>query len=189
MKRFWIAALLIAGTLPALSQTPPSPGSIEAHPTWPQSTTDALKTVDGTISALYAAISGPAGQKRDWNAFRSLFLPDARLVVTRVAGVANATKTDAVILSVDDYVNRVSTRFETSGFFERGIASRKEEYGVITHVWTTYESRHKTDDPTPFARGINSVELLKANGRYYIVQVMWDSERPNNEIPKEYLPK
>ena len=184
-----VGASLIAQTAPPAAAPAPVVGSIEKHSDWPQSTSEDVKTVDGITAALYAGISGGAGQKRDWNKFRALFIPDARLIITRVAGVGGATKGDAVLMSVDDYVNRVSARFEANGFFEHGIAMRKEEYGVVTHVWTTYESRRKADDDTPFARGINSVELLKANGRYYIVQVMWDSERPGNEIPKEYLPK
>ena len=184
-----IGAGLNAQTAPPAAVPAPMVGSIEKHSDWPQATGEDVKTVDGITAALYAGISGGAGQKRDWNKFRSLFIPDARLVITRIAGVGGATQGDAVIMSVDDYVNRLSARFEANGFFEHGIAMRKEEYGVVIHVWTTYESRHKADDPAPFARGINSVELLKANGRYYIVQVMWDSERPGNEIPKEYLPK
>src|SRR5687768_11353361 len=38
---------------------------------------------DAIIAALYGAISGPAGQKRDWDRFRPLFIPDARLVFAR----------------------------------------------------------------------------------------------------------
>src|SRR5687768_12272338 len=38
---------------------------------------------DAIIAALYGAISGPAGQKRDWARFRPLFIPDGRLIVAR----------------------------------------------------------------------------------------------------------
>ncbi len=38
-----------------------------------------VETVDGIIAALYGSISGPVGQERDWNRFRSLFTPDGRL--------------------------------------------------------------------------------------------------------------
>ena len=33
---------------------------------------------DAIIAALYDVISGPAGQPRDWNRFRSLFAPGAK---------------------------------------------------------------------------------------------------------------
>jgi hypothetical protein len=41
-----------------------------------------VASVDAIIKALYDVISGPAGQKRDWNRFRSLFAPGARLMPT-----------------------------------------------------------------------------------------------------------
>lgn len=34
------------------------------------------------------------------------------------------------------------------------------------------------------ARGIKSFELLHSANRWYIVQMYWDSERPDNMIPK-----
>ena len=37
-----------------------------------------MKSIDSILTALYGVISGPAGE-RDWNRFRSLFLPQARL--------------------------------------------------------------------------------------------------------------
>src|SRR2546422_6579302 len=37
---------------------------------------------DAIIAAAYDVISGPAGQKRDWNRMRSLFYPGARLIRT-----------------------------------------------------------------------------------------------------------
>jgi hypothetical protein len=38
---------------------------------------DDVKSLDAIINAAYEAISGPAGT-RDWNRFRSIFLPQAR---------------------------------------------------------------------------------------------------------------
>jgi hypothetical protein len=37
------------------------------------------------------------------------------------------------------------------------------------------------------ARGIKSFELLKSANRWYIVEVFWDWERPDNPIPEHYL--
>ncbi len=76
-----------------------------------------------------------------------------------------------------------------SGFFERGIHNEVQQVGNIVHVWSTYESRHDAADPTPFARGINSFQLLKDADRYWVVNIFWDSERPTNPIPEKYLSK
>jgi hypothetical protein len=191
--RFLVTAgsLLFAMSFPLLqAQTaapappPRVPGAIEAHPEWPKAKPEDVKSIDSIVIALYDVISGPAGQKRDWDRFRSLFVPGGRLIPTRVP--ANGP-VDVTLMTVDDYVARVSTNFEKNGFFERPIANRVDGYGVMSNVYSTYESRHLKEDAKPFARGINSIELLKSGDRYWIVEVYWDAERPTNPIPEKYL--
>ena len=64
-----------------------------------------------------------------------------------------------------------------------------EAFGNIAHVFSTYESKHAKDDAKPFARGINSMQLLRDGDRWWLVTIFWDSEKPSNPIPSEYLPK
>jgi hypothetical protein len=185
-----LAALLFL-TLPALtphalaqtSKTPP-PGSIAAHPDWPKANPTDVQSVDAILAALYDVISGPAGQPRDWNRFRSLFLPDARLIPTR----HNKTTPGADVLpyTVEQYQER-ATPLLAQGFFERGIHNTTESFGNIVHVFSTYESR-KTKDGPPFQRGINSIQLLKDGNRYWVVTILWDVETPISPIPARYLP-
>src|SRR5713226_9565207 len=44
----------------------------------PAAKPDDVKSLDSILKAIYDVISGPAGD-RDWNRFRSLFVPEARL--------------------------------------------------------------------------------------------------------------
>src|SRR3989454_2857535 len=44
-----------------------------------------VATVDGIVRAYYDVITGPAGQPRQWARDRSLYIPDLRLLATRVA--------------------------------------------------------------------------------------------------------
>jgi hypothetical protein len=76
---------------------------------------------------------------------------------------------------------------EKAGFYESEIARRTEVFGNIAHVFSTYESRRAKAD-APFARGINSIQLLKDGDRWWIVTIFWDAEQPNKPIPPEYLP-
>ena len=41
-----------------------------------------LVGIDAAIRGVYEVISGPAGQKRDWERMRTLFAPGARLILT-----------------------------------------------------------------------------------------------------------
>jgi hypothetical protein len=165
----------------------PLVGSIAAHSEWPKAKPEDVKSVDAILAALYDVISGPKGKARDWDRMRSLFIPDARLIPSRVN--KDTQQVDAIVLSVDGYIARSSTTMTTNGFFEHSIHNEVEQFGNIAHVWSTYESRHNADDATPFARGINSIQLLKDGDRYWIVNIFWDSERPDSPIPAKYLGK
>jgi len=171
---------------------PPLEGTLAAHPDWPAAKNPSdVDTVDHLVASLYDVISGPASKPRDWSRFRSLFLPDGRLgiVVPEMLATkdAPARKGDAVFLTPDMYVQRDDPYFKTHGFFERSIANRVEEFGNLIHVWSTYESRHAENDSQPFTRGINSIQIVHSQGRFWIASVLWDDERPGLTLPEKYL--
>lgn len=139
---------------------------------------------DAILAALYDVISGPAGQRRDWNRMRSLFAPSARLI----PAVYRPDSAGALrVWDVEQYIALAGPRLEASGFFEKEIARRTERYGGVTHVFSTYESRRTSADPKPFDRGINSIQLFFDGRRWWIVTIFWEGERPVNPIPAKYL--
>jgi hypothetical protein len=154
---------------------PPPPPKDTAKP-------EDVKSIEAITSALYDVISGPAGP-RNWDRMRSLFTPDAHMTVT-------GKRPDGTMafrsLTPDDYVSRSGPLLEKEGFFERSIADKTERYGNIAHVFSTYESRHEKGGQ-PFARGINSIQLVYGWGRWWITSIAWDAERPDNQIPEKYL--
>ena len=172
---------------------PPLVGTLAVHPDWlaAKSHPGDVDTVDHLVTSLYDVISGAAGKPRDWDRFRSLFLPDGRLGVIRPESPATqdapARKGDVVFLTPDMYVQRDDPYFKTHGFFERSIANRVEVFGNLVHVWSTYESRHAEHDRQPFARGINSIQIVSAQGRFWIASILWDEERPGMALPEKYL--
>ncbi|MDQ1453275.1 MAG: hypothetical protein QOK38_3141 [Acidobacteriaceae bacterium] len=185
-RSFALIAALLLLSVPVIAQTSkaPLPSSIAAHPDWPKAEPADVSSVDAILASLYDVISGPAGQPRDWNRFRSLFVPDARLIPTRHNKTGNGA--DVVPLTPEQYQERAASAL-VAGFFERGIHNTTESFGGIVHVFSTYESRH-TKDGQPFQRGINSIQLLKDGNRYWVVTILWDSETPTNPIPAKYLP-
>jgi hypothetical protein len=186
---------LVAQTAAAPAAAPkPVAGSIASHPGWPVAKAEDVKSIEAITAAIYDCISGPAGKARDWDRFRSLFVPDARLMPVRVPRpsadpAAPPQHNDISPSTVEDYIARSSPFMLSQGFAERGVANRVEAFGNIAHVWSTYESRHSFADPQPFARGINSISLIKDGDRYWVVQILWDSERPGSPIPEKYLGK
>lgn len=143
-----------------------------------------VKSVDSLLAALYDVISGPAGE-RDWNRFRSLFMPNARLTS---AGKAPDGVVRVHPNSVEDYVRLGGGYFLKNGFFEKPIVSRIQTFGNVAQVFSSYESRHAPGE-APFARGINSLQMLYDGQRWWVVNILWDEERPDNPLPKEFATK
>jgi len=145
-----------------------------------------VSSIDAIINVAYGVISGPPGKQRDWDLERSLFWPGARLIPTATVPGRNDVDLAPLILDVEAYISRVEPIFQQNGFYEKEIARRTEQVGRIAHVWSTYESRHNEDDPEPFMRGINSIQLFHDGSRWWIVNIYWQHESPAYPIPAKY---
>lgn len=192
MSSFGLMQSAVAQQSGASTAPPPLVGTLAAHPDRPSARNlHDVDTVDHLVASLYDVISGAGGQPRDWARFRALFLPDGRLGVIRPEMPAKrgapARKGDAVFLTPDMFAQRDDPYFKTHGFFERSIANRVEEFGNLVQVWSTYESRHDAHDAQPFARGINSIQIVQAHGRFWVASILWDEERPGLALPERYL--
>jgi hypothetical protein len=173
MRAFRLAQLVFA--VAAVSSVPVS--AQDADPA-------DVGSIDAIIAAVYDVISGPAGEARDWDRWHSLFIEEARLIpVGRSAdGAARAR-----VMTPADYAEGSGAYLEENGFFEVEIGRVTEEFGQIAHLFSSYESRRTETDPEPFARGINSFQLMNDGTRWWVVSIMWDSERPDNPIPAKYI--
>jgi len=146
-----------------------------------------VSSIDAIIAATYDVISGPAGKKRNWDRERSLFISGARLIPTAVEAGRNDLDLAPQILDIEGYIARAESFFAGQGFYEKEIARRTEQFGHIAHVWSTYESRHNPDDPEPFMRGINSIQLFNDGSRWWIVSIYWQHESAVHPLPDRYL--
>ena len=141
-------------------------------------------SIEAIVACMYEVLSGPPGE-RDWARLKKLYLGQARLIPT---GMRPGGSQGLNLFSVDAYVDDVRQHFLSTGFFEREAARKVERFGDIAHVFSTYESRHGADDVHPFLRGINSIQLLRKEGRWWVVNVMWQNESAEAPIPAAYLP-
>lgn len=174
-------------TAPAATPAVAAPAAAAAAPAAanvPRANPADVASVDAILAALYDVISGPAGQRRNWDRMRSLFVPGARLIPT---GRRPDGSRSIQVWTVDQYIERVGPRLEESGFFERELARRTERYGNIVHAFSTYDSKRLASDPQPFARGINSIQLWNDGQRWWVVTIFWEGERPDNPIPARYM--
>jgi len=146
---------------------------------------DKVRTEDAIIATLYDVISGPAGEARDWDLMRYLFHEDARLMAM---GRDQEGEPRFMPMTVDEYIERNGPYLEESGFFEGELSRKTDRFGKIVQIFSTYDSRRTAQGPV-FQRGINSIQLIQKDGRYYIVNILWNSENEDTPIPKRYLRK
>ena len=172
-------AIAVATAIPCRAQVPTPTGG-----TVPAASPADVESVDAILGALYDVISGPAGQARDWDRFRSLFANGAKFSPTVTPQDSPTVR--ARFMSVDDYVTGSGTFIEERGFFETEIGRVTEEFGAIAHAFSTYQSQW-TPDGEVFQRGINSIQLLWDNERWWIMNIMWWGVGPEEQIPDRYL--
>ena len=169
-------AMLLTAALVGPAAPLGAQGTLEADPA-------DVESVDAIIAALYDVISGPAGQERDWDCFRSLFVREAHLVPTVVTPDGTIRY---VVWSPEEYVTRAGPQLEEIGSFEAEIGRVAERFGNIAHIFSTYESRLE-EDADPVQRGINSIQLFWDGYRWWMVNILWAQEREGSEIPERYL--
>ncbi|MGD8727366.1 MAG: hypothetical protein PVH40_06955 [Gemmatimonadales bacterium] len=175
-----LAALAIAVTVPCHGQVPTPTGG-----TVPAADPADVESIDAILSALYDVISGPAGQARNWDRFRSLFVDGARLSPTGLPQGSSTVRTR--FMSVEDYVAGSGGFIEERGFFESEVGRITEQFGAIAHAFSSYQSQW-TPDGEVFQRGINSIQLLWDNQRWWILSIFWWGVGPDEELPARYFP-
>jgi hypothetical protein len=137
-----------------------------------------VKSIDSILAAVYDVISGPAGD-RDWNRFRSLFVPEGRLTSPQ------KNKDGSIFLvDVEGYVEGAASYLKTHAFYESAIVNRVEKFGNIAQVFSSYASRNAPNEK-PFARGVNSIQLFNDGSRWWVLSILWDEETPSNPLPAE----
>ncbi len=166
----FVAVLLLTATPIATAQTTDEPRP------------DDVATLDGIIKAYYEVVSAPAGATRDWARDRSLHHPDAHVTII---GRNAAGEPVANVMTLADYHER-SGATTAQGFFEYEIHRVTQRYGNTVHVWSTYEWKRTEDGPVG-GRGINSIQLYWAEGRWWITAWMYDGE--GGDIPADFLPE
>ncbi|MDP8914702.1 MAG: hypothetical protein M3N39_14150 [Pseudomonadota bacterium] len=146
-----------------------------------------VKSLDAIVAALYDVISGDAGVQRDWNRFRSLFYPGARMIPS--GKNAKTGKVGARIASPEAYIQANESFLEGEGFHELELGRHVDSYGTLSQVFSAYEARKKKSDEKPFLRGINSIQLLNDGTRWWVLTLAWAPETPDNPLPERFTKK
>ena len=74
-------------------------------------------------------------------------------------------------------------------FEEKEVSSETELFGNIAHCFSTYETGYLLTGRDEFInkRGINSIQLIKVNGKWLILSIIWNEENEELKLPEKYL--
>ncbi len=130
-----------------------------------------VSSIDAILHATYDAISGPRGQARDWQRFRSLYHPDARLMP-----IVGGETPHVRVLTVEQYIQRVEPIFASESFYERETSREAVTIGRFAHVLSHYECLRDPNSPA-FETGTNSIQLFFDDKRWWVVSEIWNTSR------------
>jgi|TARA_B100000315_G_C14393190_1_gene502988 hypothetical protein len=138
------------------------------------------KTIKNLTAALYEAICFDADRPQDWDRISNLVIPEGRF--------GFSMGNPFVFLTLDDFKEFATEHMKAAEekFIEEEISQVVLEFGCIAHVSSSYSGVY--DDGKLIRRGINSIQLMHEDDRWWLVSMIWDDESPENPLPSEYLP-
>ena len=136
-----------------------------------------LAGIDQALHDVYAVISGPPGQKRDFAKMRTLFAPNAQLRVIGPKGVRGG--------DLENYIAKSGPILEKEGFTEHELGRRVEVYGNLATAWSSYDGRTATG--SFHERGINSFQLVKVDGKWLVASILWQEESAEFPLPADMI--
>jgi hypothetical protein len=141
-------------------------------------------SVDKVMADLYESISFSESNEPDYDKFQSLFVDGGRLI-----SVKDTTSYTLTPQSYEQAMTNQRQSGQLTAFEETELHRTTDRYGNILHVFSTYQTTIKNDQGTENARGINSIQLMKKDGNWKVVSIIWYEENNAHPIPKKYLPE
>lgn len=139
-----------------------------------------LGIIKAMINADYAMLSGPPGP-RPYDAVKHHYHPTARLVRT---GVDESGRPFVMVMTVDEHHADVDRKFVGEAFLEEELDHQCEVFGNIARVRSVYRSVYGTGPSAREGRGVNFYNLIRENGAWKIISIVWDNERPGLSLDR-----
>lgn len=153
----------------------------------PAQATPDHQSVAGIMKELYASVSREPGKPFPWERLRAISLPGAVMLPQR-----RQTQGRDRIMSVDSFIAWIDTGWkpiigtpQDQGFFERQTNLVVEEYGDVAIAFSSYEKGPHTPRRIQ-GRGINALQLVRRDGRWWILSISWDEENSAGPLPEKY---
>lgn len=141
-----------------------------------------FSTINSIVKNLYQSLTYEHGKEPNLKEFKQLFIKGARLVHVKNHKYVTMTPDSFAVQFKNQIDNGV-----LKSYVEHEVSRKTDTLGNVVHVFSTYKTNFMTDNGIGHSHGINSIQLLKSNGRWWIVSILWDEANSNNPIPPKYL--
>lgn len=141
-----------------------------------------LQSPEAVVRELYRLVCVAPGDSTDWEQVRNLYIPEA-VIVLRVS--KDAMSTFSVQGWIDDFVawDKKANVMER-GFEEVIVRMQPMVFRDISHIFVLYDARI-TSSTKPPTRGVDSIDLIQKNGRWWIASIVNDLPTPEHPIPTQ----
>ena len=134
--------------------------------------------VQTAVTELYAVISGPVGQARDFDAMRDMFMPGAAMGAVGAGPDGNGR---GGVFDVEGYIEQSGEWLVTNGFTELETRSDIQMFGELAYVRSAYEGTNGVTGDV-FLVGVNFITLFKIEGEWKIASILWRTESEDAPI-------
>ncbi len=170
MKNSWL--LLVAAVLLNLAFCPAVPAEDDAK-------TEAEKVV----AELYSLVTMEPGMLPDWDAVRPLFLDEAVVVLRSSRTAMTVFDLEGWIQDFKDAIDKWD--MSTRGFEEKLLRMKTLVFGDIAHCFAVYRAGFMSDENLPTNVGVDSIQLIRREGKWLIVSIVNEVELPGVPLPDE----
>ena len=136
-----------------------------------------MHDLDNTIAAMYSGICFERGERPDWTKEDELFAPGARMVRINDDGIFPFD-----LQSYRKDFDRIIDSGEMPSFWEGELWRETRLFGDMAHVLSAYETRRSREGEV-LNRGVNSIQLFRRDGRWWISAMIWRQEGREVVIP------
>jgi hypothetical protein len=127
---------------------------------------------------MLKTLEGPKDAEREWDAFRSYFVPDARITLLSKRN----DSTFARHMTVEEFMQAAGANYKKNGFYEYEITEPLVRiYGHTATVWQPYGIKFDPEGEE-IMRGINIYHLLRVNGEWQVSFLTWQTEEPEHPV-------
>ncbi len=135
-----------------------------------------MNDLDSVIAEMYDSICFEAGERPDWKREAEIYAPGARMVRINDDGIFE--------FDLESYRANFEAMIDSGdmpSFWEGELWRDTQQFGDMAHVLSAYETRRSRGGEV-LNRGVNSIQLFRRDGRWWISAMVWRREGPTIQI-------